>query len=76
MMTCALSCVVCVHFDIWTDGSIHPLDPLTQQPPYVLGLTPLIKYVCEGNAGLLSYTTRLTNQAQSIWVSSQRKLMM
>lgn len=28
----------------------------------------LIKYVCEGNAGLLGYIT--------IWVSSQRMLMM
>ena len=33
---------------LWVQGSIYPLDPLSQLPPQFLGLTSFLKYVCEG----------------------------
>lgn len=64
------------HIDLWTEGSIYPKDPLSQKHPEFSGLTSLVKFVGEGNAGLLGYTKRLQTQSQVILSSAEMMLMM
>ena len=45
--------------DIWCNGSIYPLDPLTNSSPPFFKPTGFLKYVGDGYNGLLGYCIRL-----------------
>lgn len=62
------------NIDLWVQGSIYPLDPLTQLPPQFSGLTSFLKYVCEGTNGLWGYLCRLRNHSQQFCMHMQRML--
>lgn len=62
------------NIDLWVQGSIYPLDPLSQLPPRFLELTSFLKYVCEGTNGLWGYLCRLGNQPQQLYMHMQRML--
>ena len=53
------------NIDLWVQGSIYPLNTLSQLPPQFLRLTSFLKYVCEGTNGLWwGYLCKLENQPQ------------
>ena len=45
--------------DLWVDGNIYPLDPLSAAPPPFRSVTGLVKFVGDGFNGLLGYCRRL-----------------
>ena len=45
--------------DLWIDGNIYPLDPLSGAPPPFRSVTGLVKFVGDGFNGLLVYCRRL-----------------
>ena len=63
------------NIDLWVQGSIYPLEPLSQLPPQFLGLTSFLKYVCEGTNGLWGYMCRVKNQSQQLYMHMQRMLL-
>ncbi|KAJ7295247.1 hypothetical protein O6H91_Y204500 [Diphasiastrum complanatum] len=48
-----------MNIDLWVDGSIYLNDPATNLCPDFKSVTHLLRYVCEGNSGLLGYCQRL-----------------
>lgn len=45
--------------DIWIDGNIYPLDPISGAPPPFKSITNFFKFVGDGFNGLLGYCRRL-----------------
>ena len=45
--------------DLWTDGSLYPMDPLSGAPPMFRNITMLLRFVGDGYNGLLGYCIRL-----------------
>ena len=50
------------HIDLWTDGRLYPVDPMTKSTPPFSGCSSLIKFVCDGQRGLLGYTQSLATE--------------
>ena len=63
------------NIDLWVQGSIYPLDPLSQLPPQFSRLASFLKYFCEGTNGLWGYMCRLKNQSQQLYMHMQRMLL-
>lgn len=55
--------------DLWTDGCLYPIDPLTNAPPSFQNITTLLRFVGNGFNGLLGYCLRL----QSIMLHESRR---
>lgn len=47
------------HIDLWVDGSLYPIDPLTNKYPSFYTVHDLIRFVGDGMNGLLGYCMRL-----------------
>ena len=47
------------HVDIWCDGKIYPTDPTTMSTPNFSNATSLIKFIGDGQKGLLGYCHHL-----------------
>ena len=45
--------------DLWTDGSLYPMDPLSGAPPMFRNITMLLRFIGDGYNGLLGYCIRL-----------------
>lgn len=45
--------------DLWTDGSIYPIDPITNAPPNFCNVTTFLRFLGDGANGLLGYCRRL-----------------
>lgn len=50
------------HLDIWSDGKLYMVDPLTKSTPPFSNSTSLLKYLGDGVNGLLGYTYRLAGE--------------
>ena len=63
--------------DLWLDGGLYPKDPLVGCHPTFRTLPSLIKYVGEGERGLLGYCKRLdSNHAcASAWFRQQCQVL-
>lgn len=48
------------HIDLWIDGSIYPIDPLTGRYPAFASVHDLVRFVGDGANGLLGYCSRLS----------------
>lgn len=46
--------------DLWTNGFIYPIDPLTNAPPPFVNITSFLTYVGDGANGLFGYCRRLS----------------
>ena len=47
------------HIDIWTDGRLYPVDPIRKSTPPFSGCASLMRFVGDGQGGLLGYTQNL-----------------
>ena len=47
------------NIDLWTDGSIYPVDPGTWRPPPFKTLRDCLEFICHGERGLYGYARRL-----------------
>lgn len=47
------------NIDLWVDGSVYPVNPLTKQPPAFKDLKDLLCFVGDGVGGLLGYANAL-----------------
>lgn len=47
------------HIDIWTDGKLYPVDPITKCVPPFSSCSSLLRYIGDGANGLLGYTYNL-----------------
>ena len=47
------------NIDLWTDGSIYPVDPDSGKPPPFRTLKECLQFICHGELGLHGYTCRL-----------------
>ena len=45
--------------DLWTDGSLYPMDPHSSAPPSFQNITSLLRFIGDGFNGLLSYCMHL-----------------
>lgn len=54
-----LRSIGCKALNLWTDGNIYPLDPLTNAPPPFRNITMLVRFIGDGHHGLLAYCRRL-----------------
>ena len=41
--------------DLWTYGSLYPMDPLSTSPPLFQNITMLLQFIGDGYNGLLGY---------------------
>lgn len=49
----------CKAVDLWTDGSLYPMDPCSGAPPSFRNITTLPRFIGDGFNGLLGYCMRL-----------------
>ena len=54
------------HFDIWSDGRLYPVDPITNSTPPFSNCSSLLKYLGDGSNGLLGYTYNLASERDII----------
>lgn len=47
------------HIDIWTDGKLYPVDPITNSVPPFSSCSSLLRYIGDGAKGFLGYTYNL-----------------
>lgn len=47
------------HIDLWVDGTLYPIDPLTNSPPCFTTTKEYLEFLCHGKEGMLGYTKRL-----------------
>lgn len=52
----------CKAIDLWTDGSLYPIDPLSSTQPPFQNITAMIRFIGDGWNGLLGYCIRLHSQ--------------
>ena len=45
--------------DLWTDGDLYPMDPISGSPPPFRSIAALLRFVGNGYGGLLGYCRRL-----------------
>ena len=54
------------HIDIWSDGKIYPIDPTTMSPPNFSNASSLLRFVGDGNFGLLGYCNHLAENSEKL----------
>ena len=47
------------NIDLWINGDIYPVDPMTGKPPPIKSLKEFVEFICHGEQGLRGYTQRL-----------------
>ena len=50
------------HIDIWINGKLYPVDPITKSISPFSNFSSLLKYVGEGSKGLLGYKFNLASE--------------
>lgn len=55
------------NFDIWLDGSMYPVNPMTQKPPTFQDLKGLLCFVGDGANGLLGYMSLSNGDEYAQW---------
>ncbi|MCO5567205.1 hypothetical protein L7F22_020893 [Adiantum nelumboides] len=63
----------CKAIDLWTDGRLYPIDPLSSTHPPFQTMTSMIRFIGDGWNGLLGYCIRL--HSQSLNEAAQRMQM-
>ena len=48
------------NIDLWTDGTLYPIDPMLGSAPAFFNITSLLRFAADGYAGLLGYTMHIT----------------
>jgi hypothetical protein len=56
------------NLDLWTDGSIYLVNPVTGRRPGFRCLKGLLEFVGDGHSGLYGYSTRLASIDQVLQV--------
>lgn len=59
----------CKAIDLWTDGSLYPMDPISGAPPTFRNITMLLRFIGDGFNGMLGYCIRL----HSLFLDETRK---
>lgn len=54
------------NMDLWLDGNLYPLDPVTRKPPHFQTLKTYIEFLCHGESGLLGYTNHLVSTSDAV----------
>ena len=54
------------HIDIWSDGSIYPIDPTTMSTPNFNNASSLLRFVGDGAFGLLGYCNHLLQNTHQV----------
>jgi len=44
-----------IHLDLWVNGSVYPIDPTTNKHLNFFSIQQLLKFIGDGNSGLLGY---------------------
>ena len=59
------------HLDIWSDGRLYPIDPITKSSPPFSNSTALLKYMGDGVNGLLGYTYNISSERDILKLENQ-----
>ena len=59
------------HIDIWSDGRLYPVDPVSRTTPPFSNCTSLLRYLGDGANGLLGYTYNLASDRDILRLENQ-----
>ena len=54
------------NLDLWVEGELYPVDPMSKSHPYFKTITGLCRFVCHGESGILGYCRSLEGNRISL----------
>ena len=54
------------NIDLWLDGNLYPIDPVTGKPPQFHRVKSYLEFLCHGESGLLGYSRHLVSTCDSV----------
>lgn len=58
------------HIDLWLDGNLYPIDPITKSVPPFSNSTSLLRFVGDGANGLLGYTYNIAGDKDLVMLEN------
>ena len=65
----------CKNIDLWIDGSLYPVDPISDISLWFRNLKGFVEFCCHGENGLLGYSKSLRNASAVEVEKLQRSFM-